>query len=205
MRSPTRSGIDVLWVLLVVATLVAAPVQAAPETATEAPTASEAESDPVRGAVVFYDQESSGEKLVVAQANLSAGGFVALFEGSRNGTLLGTSAHLDPGPHENVDVDLTTEYSNDTTVVAVLYRDANDNRTFDPTVDEPYRNDETAVEDTAYVTLARPAETATATVTATTPSAATDTTVVDTASPGFGVLAALAALLLAAAFRHARR
>lgn len=196
---------DLLWVLLVVVALVAAPVQAAPatETPTATPNASEAESDPVAGTVVFYDQESSGETLVVAQANLSVGGFIALFEESRNGTLLGTSSHLDSGSHENVDVDLTTEYSDDTTVVAVLYRDTNDNSTFDPTVDEPYRNDGTVVKDTAYVTSARPPTTVT--VTATTSSAATDATVVNTKSPGFGILVALAALLLAAAFRRARR
>lgn len=217
--------------LLVLTSAVAAPVhaasvpaatdssverttQATPTTATPG-NESDAEDDTSQAAVVFYDQESDWDTLVVAQVNLSEGGFVAVFEGSRNGTLLGTSAYLVPGQFETVDVDLTTQRANDTTVVAVVYRDVDGNRTFDPAVDEPYTDGGRAVSDSAYVTsglaptTANPTSTASETTTTTatdtpTPSDDAETTTVDSEAPGFGVLAAVVALLLGSALRWRR-
>lgn len=209
VHARSLSGIGLLCVLLVVAG-VAVPAHATPGPAAATPTETATPNGSSAGTdsatVVFYDQESSGDALVVARANLSDGGFVAVFDGSRNGTLLGTSAYLVPGSYRNVDVNLTTGFENDTTTVAVLYRDVDDNRTFDRAVDEPYRRDGAVVSDTAYVTSARAPGTVTATetlVTATetaTPTAVTTAT--DSEAPGFGALAALAALLLVTALRR---
>ncbi|MFB6170989.1 MAG: hypothetical protein ABEJ23_00540 [Haloarculaceae archaeon] len=187
--------------------LLAAPAVAAP-TPTDTPTATAtATPDPGATAVVFYDQEQADDSLVVAQANLSAGGFVVAFDGSANGTRLGTSAYLVPGRFENVEVDPTAGAVNGTTVV-VLYRDVDGDRTFDPSTDEPYTRDGHVVSDSAYVTARDSPEPTTATVTVATPTATEPatttpsparTTAVESEAPGFGVHAALAALLTGAA------
>lgn len=201
--------------LLVVSTVIAAPGQATvatetstTDTPTEMPTAdptpTPGEANGTNSSVVFYDQETQGDELVVAEVTLPNGGFVAVFEGSRNGTLLGNSAYLGAGAHENVDVPLSRALSNDTTFVAVLYRDADGNQSFDRTVDELYRANGSVVSAEAYVTSAPTPATTTPTVALTTSDGDATVTGTGAQAHGFGVIVAVTALLLGGALARKR-
>lgn len=199
--------------LLVVSSVLAAPGQAAvttetptadipTETTTADPTPTPGEANGTNGSIVFYDQETQGDELVVAEVTLPDGGFVAVFEEARNGTLFGSSAYLDAGTHENVDVPLSRTHANDTTFVAVLYRDVDGNRSFDQTVDEPYHVEGAVVSAEAYVTSAPTPASTTPTVALTSASSNGTATDTGTQAHGFGVIAAVVALLLGGAIAH---
>ena len=136
----------------------------------------------------FDDQPSAGETVVVDRVNLSEGGFVAVqnTSGASPGEVRGTSAYLEPGVHEDVEVTLDVPIESTGDLVAQAYTDSNADRDFDYAssggeADGPYRNTDDNVigSDTATVTYdpdAGATETATATQTDSTTETQTDST-----------------------------
>lgn len=74
---------------------------------------------------------STGDTLTVDSVSLSDGGYVAVYDGSANGTTLGRSGYLPPGTHEDVVVPLDRSITRDRSVVVVPHRETTGNRTFD--------------------------------------------------------------------------
>ena len=127
----------------------------------------------------FEDQAVANATVTVASANLSNGGFVAIYNAS--GTLLGVSDYLDSGAQQNVTVNLTrtvdfpeanaTDGENvtdgdqganatqSTTLFAIAHRDTVANQQFEYLAsggddDVPYATDQGIVIDIATVTPA---------------------------------------------------
>ncbi|WP_134670561.1 DUF7282 domain-containing protein [Halorussus marinus] len=96
----------------------------------------------------FEDQTSNGSAVTVRSVAVPEGGFVVIHdngvvEGDVVDSILGTSEYLDAGTTENLTVPLDRPLNQSQEVVAVVYRDTNDNRTFDfvtsnRTADGPY-------------------------------------------------------------------
>lgn len=124
-------------------------------TTVEAPTAN----------LTFENQTSNGTAVALRSVTVPEGGFVAIHgesivRGNVTGSLLGASEFLEPGTHRNVTVELDESLNESRRLVAVAYRDSNDNRTFDfvtsnRTVDGPYtqRGVREAVNRIAFVTI----------------------------------------------------
>ena len=74
---------------------------------------------------------STGDTIAIDSASLSDGGYVVAYDGGANGTVLGRSAHLPPGTHQNVIIDLDQPVTRDRTVVLVVHRETTGDRTFD--------------------------------------------------------------------------
>jgi flagellar protein FlaJ len=74
---------------------------------------------------------STGETLTVDSASLSNGGYVAVYDESPNGTVLGRSAYLPPGTHEDVIVTLDEPIRTNRSVVLVAHRETTGNEVFD--------------------------------------------------------------------------
>jgi len=101
-------------------------------------------------AVALDEQVTAGDNVTVSAVELDSGGFVAVHavsyvDGQFTESVRGVSRYLDPGLHRDVAVDLTQPVTDDTTLVAVVYRDGDDDRTFDFAdadggVDRPYTN-----------------------------------------------------------------
>jgi hypothetical protein len=115
--------------------------------------------------ITLANQTRTGRSVFVDEATLPEGGFVVLSEAGPNGSVVGVSLPLAPGTHEGKvtlrgvpgsDLNRTRLGAN-TTLVATLYRDSNNNSHFDgllePGTDEPYTENETAVADRATVTI----------------------------------------------------
>lgn len=113
----------------------ATPTNATPGDVSSAPfaqettTTQENETVNATGSVTFDDQTSNGSAVEVAEANLSAGGFVVVF--AQNGTVLGNTSYLEPGTHENLTVTLDTPIGGSQVLVATPHLDTNDNQTFE--------------------------------------------------------------------------
>ncbi|ESP87139.1 DUF7282 domain-containing protein [Candidatus Halobonum tyrrellensis] len=125
---------------------------------------------PFGAATDFGDQTTDGRTVTVDSVNLSAGGFVALRTPSGAaddpGSIVGVSEYLRPGTHENVRVEAyrvpggqftRLSFGEDQRLVAVPYRDTNDNKLYDfldsdGAADRPYAGGD-AVDDEAYVTV----------------------------------------------------
>ncbi|WP_277542184.1 DUF7282 domain-containing protein [Haloarcula laminariae] len=119
------------------------------------------------------DQQSAGDTVVVDRVNLSEGGFVAVQNttGATPGAVRGTSAYLEPGVHEDVEVTLDTPLDGTQDLVAQPYTDSNADRDFDYSssggeVDGPYRNGDDNVIGSSTATVTYDPD-ATATETAT--------------------------------------
>lgn len=123
------------------------------------------------GTITFNDQRAEGNTVVVAEASLPQGGFVAIPDSSLSGgdavgNFVGVSDFLDSGTHRNVRIDIDQQAaSGEQTLAAMAHRDTNGNRTFDfvssgGTNDRPYvdptdadGDGEVVVLDTATVTF----------------------------------------------------
>jgi len=122
--------------------------------------------------VSFADQQTDGTTVVVESVNVSEGGFVAihdssLFDGAVLESVIGVSEYLEPGLHENVTITLydvpgaafdESELTDDETLVAMPHLDTNASETYDfvetaGAEDGPYVANESAVIDTANVTV----------------------------------------------------
>ena len=100
--------------------------------------------------VTFADQDSDGETVVVEDVTLSEGGFLAIhdeafFEGEVD-SVRGVSEYLEPGDHEEVEIDLEEPITEERTLSAVAH--------LDTTGDEEFTYVETGgEEDVPYVDL----------------------------------------------------
>ncbi|WP_256391561.1 DUF7282 domain-containing protein [Natronoarchaeum rubrum] len=125
--------------------------------------------------VTFEDQETNGSTVTVDSVNVSEGGFVtihnsSLLEGATFDSVIGSSEYLDPGEHEDVEVQLFdnetvpgAEFDQDAledneTLIAMPHLDTNDNETYDfieteGAEDGPYTEDGEAVIDDAEITV----------------------------------------------------
>lgn len=147
--------------------------------------------------VVIADQNLTGSSVVVESATVPDSGFVvihnmSMMEGeSVEKSVVGVSEKLDAQQSEDIEVTLADDIDESQTLVAVVYRDSNDDGEFEfgesgEVIDEPYRDDEgSAVADDAFVTVPGDEDTVSAsdeTTTATT--GAQDTSVfTETATP----------------------
>lgn len=150
---------------------------------------------------VAVDDQVGTESVTVASATLSEGGFLAVYNAS--GGLIGHSAYLDSGDHENVTIELSPALSRSQVVIVEAHTDDGD-EAFNASADAAYTTaDGQVVADTAYVateefTRSTATETATETTTETTTETATAAETTETSGPGFTALAALVALVGAA-------
>ena len=111
-------------------------------------------SPPSSPALDFRDQESTGGSVTVASATLTDAGFVVLV---RDDEIVGVSAYLPAGRHENVEIALDRPLFESGTLTATIQTDTNGNGTFDATTVKlscSQRDEESAVvSDTATVSL----------------------------------------------------
>ncbi|WP_162224258.1 DUF7282 domain-containing protein [Halorussus salinus] len=96
--------------------------------AQETTTQGEEANETANATVTFTDQRTNGSAVVVDEANLSDGGYLAIF--AQNGTLLGNSSYLEPGTYENVTVPLNTEINGSQVVIAAPHVDTDGDRQF---------------------------------------------------------------------------
>ncbi len=116
--------------------------------------------------IALSNQTRTGRSVFVDETTLPEGGFVVLSEVGPNGSVVGVSLPLAPGTHEGKVTlrgvpgsDLNrTQLGANTTLVATLHRDSNDNSRFDGLLesgtDEPYMKNASPVADRATVTIA---------------------------------------------------
>ena len=125
-------------------------------------TTADDEQDGEQASVTFDDQESDGERLVLDSVTLPEGGFVAIhsenWEDAPLSTVLGSSAYLEAGTHEDVEISLARPLDETQTVTAMLHVDTNDNRVLDfvlssGALDGPVTADGSPVVDDAEVTV----------------------------------------------------
>jgi len=112
--------------------------------------------------VTLDAQTTGGYTVTVDSVTLEDGGFVTIHDASLGdgdvlGSVVGSSAYLAPGDHENVTVRLETPVENDTTLTAMPHRDTDGDRVYEFVsgnggVDGPYTADGGAVVDSANVT-----------------------------------------------------
>ncbi|WP_224268586.1 DUF7282 domain-containing protein [Haloprofundus salinisoli] len=172
----------------------------------------------------YNDQTIENQSVVVEEATISNGGYVAIFD--EGGTLVGHSDYLESGEQTNVTVALNDSFTGDQVTIATAYTDDGD-ETFNESADAPYQENGAPISSTAYVTGDGASEqTTTSTAEETTEdgdtSAETTTEAAETTEdagaaettgdgetgtdgPGFGVVAALVGLLgaVAVALRRA--
>ncbi|MXR41952.1 PGF-CTERM sorting domain-containing protein [Halobaculum sp. WSA2] len=155
---------------------------------------------------VSVDDQTGAESVTVAEATLPDGGFVVVYNAS--GGIVGVSEYLDEGTHEDVTLEVSPAFSRSQVVVGEVRTDDGD-ESFNASADQPYTNENgQPIGEAGYVTVeqtetATPTATATATETATATDGGDDTTAAtdeptETSGPGFGVAAALVALVGAA-------
>ncbi|MCD2203576.1 DUF7282 domain-containing protein [Halobacterium sp. KA-6] len=112
--------------------------------------------------VTFDAQTSGGHTVTVDSATLPDGGFVTIHdssvqEGETLASVVGSSAYLEPGTHDNVTVHLDEPLSEDDTLVAMPHMDTDGDRVYEfvsgnAAVDGPYTADGGAVVAAANVT-----------------------------------------------------
>jgi PGF-CTERM protein len=113
----------------------------------------------VSASVDMATQASDGQTVTVDRVDLSEGGFVvvhdaSLFAGQVEGSVLGASAYLEPGVHEDVLVTLDTPANESQVLVPMAHRDTDGDETYDfPDDDGPYTANGGAVVDSAAVSV----------------------------------------------------
>ncbi|WP_128475966.1 DUF7282 domain-containing protein [Halorussus pelagicus] len=98
--------------------------------------------------ITFERQTSNGSAVTVQSVTIPEGGFVVVHdngvvEGEVVESILGVSDYVEPGAQENVTVELDPSLTQSQQLVAIAYRDSNDNQEFDlvtsnRTADGPY-------------------------------------------------------------------
>ena len=105
---------------------------------------------------VNRDTVANVDAVTVSGTFVHDGGFIALHEGSASGNIIGSSGYLDGagvsgenGFHNDIEIELNSQLSDTTTVVAMPHRDSDGNQTFtfNPTlgIDGPYTRGSTSV------------------------------------------------------------
>ena len=187
--------------------------------------------DPVTNALTFNDQQvvTEGTQVVtVAEVNLSQGGFIAIHQGGPGGPVIGNSDYIaEDTTRTNIAIALDEQLpQGETTLVAMSHQDTNNNEEYEfdgGAVDAPYPDDAFVSPATITAGQAQPTETDTPDTPDTpdeptetdtpdepdepteTEPPADDTTTDGAGSPGFGVTAAIVALLGAALLALRRR
>lgn len=107
-------------------------------------------------AALTFDDQSATDQVVIASVTLPDPGFVAVYRssGGSPGELLGSSEQLAADTHDDVSVDLSSSLTADQELIAVLYRDADDNGEFSEDADEQFEADGEAVQATAQISAA---------------------------------------------------
>ncbi|WP_348608072.1 DUF7282 domain-containing protein [Halobaculum rarum] len=154
---------------------------------------------------VSVDDQTGAASVTVAEATLPDGGYVVVYNAS--GGIVGVSEYLDSGTHEDVTLEVSPALSRSQVVVGEVRADDGD-ESFNASADQPYTNENgQPIGEAGYVTVeqtetATPTATATATETATASDGDATTAATDepteTSGPGFGVAAAVVALVGAA-------
>jgi hypothetical protein len=135
---------------------------------TETPTDSETDN----ASVTFSEPVFDGTNITVDSVTVPDGGFIAihdssLLDGEVIGSVIGASAYLEPGTHDNVSVTLfnvsgatfdDTSLTEGDTLIAMPHLDTNDNETYDfvatdGEADGPYVADGEAIVDSGVVTI----------------------------------------------------
>ncbi|WP_321112954.1 DUF7282 domain-containing protein [Halorussus salinisoli] len=149
-----------------------------PEETTPEETPEETTPETRTATVAFEDQTSNGTAVTVQSVNVPEGGFVvihdtSLLDGNVVGSIVGRSNFLAAGTSENVTIELDEPLNESQRLVAVVYRDSNENQTFDfvtsnRTADGPYTEADSrqAVNAIAQIEVQEGTENATATETA---------------------------------------
>jgi hypothetical protein len=126
-------------------------------------TEAETETENATASVTFEDQQLNDSSIVVAEINLSEGGFVAVF--SQDGDLLGNSSYLESGEHANVTVELNGTLEREQVLVVTPHMDTNGNETFDfnatqaaevgpaNATDRPYMENDVPISEVALVSV----------------------------------------------------
>ena len=105
---------------------------------------------------------ASGDSLTVDSVSTSEGGFLAVYEGGVNGTLLGTSDYLEPGTQEDVRIDLRRSVDSGTSLRFVTHLDTDGDRAFEfqppyvpggGSLDRPYPSTSSGADPGVAVTL----------------------------------------------------
>ena len=188
----------------------------------------EIEGQPMVNDLTFNDQQSSGESVIVQNANFSAGGFVAihLSDDGAPGDVVGASGYLDANTDNRVAIVLDEPISENQELIAMAHEDTNGNEAYDfPDADGPYTDDAgDAVVDAAQISGLSAEATPTPTEQEPTPTPTeqeptptetepeptetepepTETETSGEDGPGFGIVVSVLALL-AAALLAARR
>ncbi|MDS0299825.1 PGF-CTERM sorting domain-containing protein [Halogeometricum sp. S1BR25-6] len=128
------------------------------------PAGAAAQQSSPEATVSFAAQPSGGHTVVVESVELSEGGFVTIHdasvtEGNVLGSVVGTSAYLEAGTHENVTVHLDEPPTESGAFVAMPHLDTDGDRVYDFVADNgetdgPYTADGSAVVSQANVTVA---------------------------------------------------
>jgi hypothetical protein len=177
------------------------------------------ESSNGTASLAVADGTTDGRTVTVRNATLPDGGFVVVHAPNVStdpvGSVLGASSYLENGTTENVTVSLAEPLGEDARVVVMAHTDSNDNQIYDfsssnGSEDEPYTANGSPVTASARLTVV--ATTTPATTDGTTAAGTTGATAASTADgtsgttagsgPGFGVVAALAAVALAGLARR---
>jgi hypothetical protein len=120
------------------------------------------QTDNATASITFEDQQLNDSSVVVAETNLSDGGFVAIFDA--DGELLGNSSYLESGEHENVTIELNASIEDEQVLIATPHMDTNGNETLDfnatqaeavgpaNATDGPFIENDVPVSDVAFVT-----------------------------------------------------
>ncbi|WP_426963838.1 DUF7282 domain-containing protein [Haloparvum alkalitolerans] len=148
-----KRALTVTLVVAMVVSAIAGPAGAA---------AAAASASDHQASVTFSEQASGGSTVVVDEVTLPEGGFVTIHDGTLAdgnvlGSVVGTSAYLEAGTHENVTVHLTDEVA-DGTFHAMAHKDTDGDRRYtfvseNGEVDGPYTTDGDIVMDDANVTV----------------------------------------------------
>jgi len=109
---------------------------------------------PATGNVSFSSQSGAGDSITVDEVGLSRGGFVSVHTGSANGPTLGSSSYLEAGTHTDLEISLDQAVSEDTTVYVTVHSDTNGNQEFDfPSADDPITMDGSVVSASSEYTV----------------------------------------------------
>ncbi|MCU4739820.1 DUF7282 domain-containing protein [Natronoglomus mannanivorans] len=97
--------------------------------------AQETEEREGEATVALSEQTTDGDTVVVDAADLSEGGFVAVYdsgvlEGEPLESVRGVSAYLEPGEHEDVEIELDEPLAENATLVAMAHFDTTGDETF---------------------------------------------------------------------------
>lgn len=118
---------------------------------------------PLTASFSFSDQtaEDDGTVVIIGEARLEVGGFIAIHEETPTGPIIGVSEYLTGGViYADLAIRLDSSVTGETLLVATAHLDTNGDQTFDfienPSLDQPYEENGDPVSDEAIVTGTTP-------------------------------------------------